>query len=242
MDDYYQTLDPPAKSKEEDLKEQSMICNESLLIPKSFTFAPESNFVKSSFHELPKQSQLYQPTSIKNPLNRFGVNSEERGTRRIEISAPFETPKRLKKKLLNPILRADHLVTLRGLTEMDPCAVILDDTAMLHNPEYWKGDKEGQVLGVSEKVKKWVKYEYFYSSIDKPYFEGNKLQEYLDLFKVPYKKLRKGDFILIRIAIGKPKRLSQKFLERERQKLHKYREIGREIIPYIVSLYIILGK
>jgi hypothetical protein len=234
MADYYQTLDPPAKSKEEEIKEQSMICNESLLIPKTFTFAPESSFVKSSFHELPKQ-----PTSIKNPLSRLGVNSEERGVRKIEMVAPFETPKRLKKKILNAVPRADHSATLRGLTEMDPSVVILYDTATLHNPEHWKSDT--QALGVSEKVKKWIKYEYFYSSIDKPYFESNELQEYLNLLKIPYKTLRRADFILIRKAIGKPRRLSQKFLERERQRLNKYREIAREIIPYIVSLNTILG-
>lgn len=240
MADYYQTSDPLVKSKEEDLKEQSMICNESLQIPKTFTFAAESSFVKSSFHELPKQQ--HQPNSIKFPLNRFNPTTEERSTRRIDIQGLYETPKRLRRKILNPIPRVDQLATLRGLTEMDPYAVILDDTAMLHNPEYGKNDGEGLTLGISEKVKKWVKREYFYSSIDKPYFESSELQEYLNLLKIPYKTLRRADFILVRKAIGKPRRLSHKFLERERQRLYKYREIAREVIPYIVKCDIILGK
>eukprot|EP00826_Nyctotherus_ovalis_P064139 TRINITY_DN9403_c0_g2_i1.p1 TRINITY_DN9403_c0_g2~~TRINITY_DN9403_c0_g2_i1.p1 ORF type:complete len:237 (+),score=64.23 TRINITY_DN9403_c0_g2_i1:426-1136(+) len=233
MADYYQTLEPPAKSREEELKDQSMICNESLQIPKTFSLAPESGLIKSSFHELPKQLQV---NPIKLPLSRFSANVEERGARRMEMSPPFETPKRLRRKILNPIPRADRSTTLRGLVEMDPYAAILDDTAMLHNPEYGRGEREGQTVGVAEKVKKWVKYEFFYSSIDKPYFESSELQEYLSLLKIPYKTLRRADFILIRKAIGKPRRLSHKFLERERQRLHKYREIAREVIPYTVPL------
>lgn len=126
-------------------------------------------------------------------------------------------------------------MTLKVLTVIDPYAIILDDMAMLHNPEYGKSDKDSQVIGVSDKVKRWIKYEYFYSGIDKPYFEKSELQECMNSLKIPFKTLRRADFILIRKAIGKSRRLSQKFLDEERQRLRKYREVARDVIPYIVK-------
>lgn len=118
---------------------------------------------------------------------------------------------------------------------MDPYSIVVDEMAMLHNPEYGRSENYLQILSVSEKVKRWVVYEYFYSAIDKVYFEKNELLDCLTSLGIPYRSLRRADFILIRKAIGKPRRFSAKFIQEERQRLHRYREIARELIPHIAA-------
>ena len=265
MEDYYATMEQAAgaatftkpapvqqmvvvepQQKEEESKELSMLCNESLQIPKAFPFSSESNFTKTSgFFEPPKQAATamigppvgYQVGPIKIPVSRFNPSPEgHQHMRRVEHPPQqFETPKRFKRRVASQVPQAEKPASFRGLNMMDPYSIIFDDMAMLHNPEYSRSEKYQQTTTtISEKVKRWVKYEYFYSGIDKPYFEKNELQECLSSLGIPYKCLRRADFILIRKAIGKPRRLSAKFLGDERHKLQKYREIARELIPYIV--------
>ncbi len=239
----------PPPAKEEDPKEPSMLCNESLQIPKAFPFTSESNFMKATgFYDpvkpvtvMPIPQTGYQVGSIKIPPSRFNASPEVPShiVRRMEPQhAPpplFETPKRLKRRMVPQVPQVEQPVSYRGLSIMDPYSIILDEMAMLHNPEYSRSEKYMQTTNISEKVKKWIKFEYFYSGIDKPYFEKNELQECLTSLGIPYKCLRRADFILIRKAIGKPRRFSAKFLEEERQKLKRYREISRDLIPFLVG-------
>jgi hypothetical protein len=144
---------------------------------------------------------------------------------------PKESPKRVprlevtkKVKKMMPIKQKRSL--LKGLPDMNPYLVIVDDLGQ---------DDKYHLEGVADKVRKWIKYEYFYSGIDKSYFERNDLQEIIEALKIPYKKMRRADYILIRKSIGKRRRLSQRFLNEERQRLHNYREIARETAPYVVK-------
>jgi len=235
------------QNNEEEPKEPSMLCNESLQIPKAFPFGSESSFTKApGFFDQPKHIPVivgsptsYQPGPIKIPTSRYMVSPEIQGPphimRRPEHHPVYETPtKRLKRRIVAPQPQIEHSMSKRGLTIMDPYTVIMDEMAVLHNPEYSHTEKFQSATNVSEKVKKWIKYEYFYSGIDKPYFEKNELNECLTSLGIPYKSMQRGDFVLIRKAIGKPRRLSSRFLNEERAKLQKYREISREIIPIIV--------
>lgn len=82
----------------------------------------------------------------------------------------------------------------------------------------------------SVKLRRWCVYEWFYSGIDFPWFEKNEFVEYLDharLGCVP--RLTRAEWGVIRSSLGKPRRLSQRFLQEEREKLEQYRESVRDI-------------
>ncbi|CAK9869126.1 unnamed protein product [Sphagnum jensenii] len=78
------------------------------------------------------------------------------------------------------------------------------------------------------KVRQWCMYEWFYSAIDLPWFARNEFVEYLNhagLGHVP--RLARVEWGVIRSSLGKPRRLSKRFLEEEREKLATYRESVR---------------
>ncbi|CAK9266551.1 unnamed protein product [Sphagnum jensenii] len=78
------------------------------------------------------------------------------------------------------------------------------------------------------KVRQWCMCEWFYSAIDLPWFARNEFVEYLNhagLGHVP--RLARVEWGVIRSSLGKPRRLSKRFLEEEREKLARYRESVR---------------
>lgn len=81
----------------------------------------------------------------------------------------------------------------------------------------------------SEKVRRWCVYEWFYSAIDLPWFARNEFVEYLNhagLGHVP--RLTRAEWGVIRGSLGKPRRLSKRFLQEERDKLEAYRDTVRK--------------
>ncbi|MCO5608511.1 hypothetical protein L7F22_062722 [Adiantum nelumboides] len=81
----------------------------------------------------------------------------------------------------------------------------------------------------SEKVRRWCIYEWFYSAIDLPWFARNEFVEYLNhagLGHVP--RLTRAEWGVIRGSLGKPRRLSKRFLKEERDKLESYRDSVRK--------------
>ena len=77
---------------------------------------------------------------------------------------------------------------------------------------------------LSPSVRKWCYYEWFYSAIDKLWFEKNKFQEFLDHAGIgKCKKLQRSEWAMIRRSLGKPRRLSLQFLHEERAELEAYR-------------------
>ena len=77
---------------------------------------------------------------------------------------------------------------------------------------------------LSPSMRRWCYFEWFYSSIDKSWFEKNKFQEFLDhagLSKC--KKLQRAEWAMIRRSLGRPRRLSLQFLHEERAELEAYR-------------------
>ncbi len=101
-------MNAPMEETKDPLKEPSMICNESLQIPKSFAYSAESSFTKNvNYHSEPQKAAPYNPpaphnpSSIKFPQPRFSASPDaSHSTRRTEHGAPgmFETPKRFKRR------------------------------------------------------------------------------------------------------------------------------------------------
>ncbi|KAF5739859.1 protein ALWAYS EARLY 2-like isoform X1 [Tripterygium wilfordii] len=81
----------------------------------------------------------------------------------------------------------------------------------------------------SRLVQKWCISEWFYSSIDYPWFAKREFVEYLNhvgLGHIP--RLTRVEWGVIRSSLGKPRRFSERFLCEEREKLNQYRDSVRK--------------
>ncbi|ESR32865.1 hypothetical protein CICLE_v10004186mg [Citrus x clementina] len=77
-------------------------------------------------------------------------------------------------------------------------------------------------------VRVWCVCEWFYSTIDYPWFAKREFVEYLDhvgLSHVP--RLTRVEWGVIRSSLGRPRRFSEQFLKEEKEKLNQYRESVR---------------
>ncbi|MBA0555600.1 hypothetical protein Golob_025771, partial [Gossypium lobatum] len=80
----------------------------------------------------------------------------------------------------------------------------------------------------SYQARRWCAFEWFYSTIDYPWFAKREFVEYLDhvgLGHIP--RLTRVEWGVIRSSLGKPRRFSEQFLKEEREKLNQYRESVR---------------
>ncbi|KAK8365487.1 hypothetical protein V6Z12_A02G057700 [Gossypium hirsutum] len=80
----------------------------------------------------------------------------------------------------------------------------------------------------SYQARRWCAFEWFYSTIDYPWFTKREFVEYLDhvgLGHIP--RLTRVEWGVIRSSLGKPRRFSEQFLKEEREKLNQYRESVR---------------
>lgn len=77
-------------------------------------------------------------------------------------------------------------------------------------------------------LRRWCLYEWFYSAIDYPWFARSEFVEYLNHVRLGHvPRLTRVEWGVIRSSLGKPRRLSKKFLQEEREKLEQYRESVR---------------
>ncbi|KAJ6832829.1 protein ALWAYS EARLY 2-like isoform X2 [Iris pallida] len=77
-------------------------------------------------------------------------------------------------------------------------------------------------------LRRWCAFEWFYSAIDYPWFAKTEFVEYLNHVKLGHiPRLTRVEWGVIRSSLGKPRRLSKKFLQEEREKLEQYRESVR---------------
>lgn len=204
MTDHYLGVEQEERRSEEDLKREAMVCNESLLIPGPLEIVCSRSRGFATFLPTPLLQTQY-PALKETPKKTESERAEAAKKEKRERGAGRKR-------------------TVRGLDEMNPYLIVTDSL-----------EQEGRQLeNVAEKVKKWMRYEFFYSAMDKPYFQQDELQELIKALDIPYVQLRRADYILIRKSVGKRRRISQHFLNKERQKLHNYREIAREVAPYIV--------
>mmetsp|Transcript_10942 Transcript_10942/g.27613 ORF Transcript_10942/g.27613 Transcript_10942/m.27613 type:complete len:992 (-) Transcript_10942:55-3030(-) len=79
-------------------------------------------------------------------------------------------------------------------------------------------------LGGNPQARRWCSYEWFYCAIDKPWFERNEFQKFLEHARVRFGQgLQRSEWSIIRRSLGKPRRLSLNFLHEERSDLEAYR-------------------
>lgn len=77
----------------------------------------------------------------------------------------------------------------------------------------------------TKRVRRWCLYEWFYSGIDRLYFQQNEFKLLLNDIGIPHvDKLSRTEWAYIRGRLGKPRRLSHRYLQEERRKLEDYRE------------------
>ncbi|XP_044498764.1 protein ALWAYS EARLY 3-like [Mangifera indica] len=77
-------------------------------------------------------------------------------------------------------------------------------------------------------VRRWCVFEWFYSSVDYPWFAKREFVEYLGhvgLNHVP--RLTRVEWGVIKSSLGRPRRFAEPFLKEEREKLYQYRESVR---------------
>ncbi|KAK8961043.1 Protein ALWAYS EARLY 2 [Platanthera guangdongensis] len=80
----------------------------------------------------------------------------------------------------------------------------------------------------SRLMRRWCKFEWFYSAIDYPWFAKSEFVEYLNHVRLGHiPRLTRVEWGVIRSSLGKPRRLSDRFLQQEREKLEQYRESVR---------------
>ncbi|KAL2459632.1 Protein ALWAYS EARLY 3 [Forsythia ovata] len=80
----------------------------------------------------------------------------------------------------------------------------------------------------NHRLRRWCKYEWFYSAIDYPWYAKREFVEYLyhvGLGHVP--RLTLVEWGVIRSSLGKPRRFSEQFLKEEKEKLNQYRDSVR---------------
>ncbi|XP_020105525.1 protein ALWAYS EARLY 2 isoform X3 [Ananas comosus] len=80
----------------------------------------------------------------------------------------------------------------------------------------------------SRLLRRWCVFEWFYSAIDYPWFAKSEFVEYLNHVRLGHvPRLTRAEWGVIRSSLGKPRRLSKKFLQEEREKLQRYRDSVR---------------
>ncbi|KAK3012841.1 hypothetical protein RJ639_008620 [Escallonia herrerae] len=78
-------------------------------------------------------------------------------------------------------------------------------------------------------VRRWCTFEWFYSSIDYPWFAKREFDEYLSHVRLGHiPRLTRVEWGVIRSSLGKPRRFCENFLHEEREKLKQYRESVRK--------------
>ena len=62
------------------------------------------------------------------------------------------------------------------------------------------------------RARRWALYEFFCSALDRPWLMRSELQEFLHHLGLPFTRLLRPEWALLRSALGQPRRLSLAFL------------------------------
>ena len=131
------------------------------------------------------------------------------------------------------------------LEQVTDVSQIIPDERPIDDPMVLQSENPEKVLQIknlmSQSSIRWFKCEYFYSSIDKPFFQENELMETLNDAGMPT-ELNRREWAIIRQSLSekeaipkkngsRPRRLfSAQFIIDEKQKLERHRTIFREIM------------
>jgi hypothetical protein len=81
---------------------------------------------------------------------------------------------------------------------------------------------------LNARARRWCMFEFFYSAIDRPWFMAGGLGDMLSHLGLGgFTKLTRKEWNALRTGLGKPRRLSLKFLREERARLERWRETAR---------------
>lgn len=85
---------------------------------------------------------------------------------------------------------------------------------------------------LSAKVQRWFTAEYFYSQVDRAYFQRNGFLERLESLGIAGKRFTTKEWALLRkLVFGSKRRIfSQRFVDRERERLLEFRAVFRDIM------------
>ncbi|CDW86505.1 protein always early 2-like [Stylonychia lemnae] len=131
-------------------------------------------------------------------------------------------------------IKANKSICRRGVQEMNPYIMVQDDqdtgaqlSKNIPNPP--------SSIEYSKLVTRWMRCEYFYSWIDRPYYLSNDFKQLLTKAELENTKLNQLEWSLVRRALAssrgiKPRRFSDRFIQDEKLKIQNYRDIFREII------------
>ena len=132
--------------------------------------------------------------------------------------------------------KRDPTINRRGLEMMDPYLLVRNEIDMLKSPNQSSTSSQTQY---SKSVERWWCYEYFYSSIDKWYFSHNQFKELWNKIGIEDDQwLKQLEWSIVRSSFDKvfnpttqrKRRFSDKFIEDEKNKLNRFRDIFREIM------------
>ncbi|XP_069674612.1 protein lin-9 homolog isoform X2 [Periplaneta americana] len=208
---------------------------------------PAALGLKRVGEEMPPRPQTQQPGLV---LNRRGMPARIRKKNRLFFAddvinnmLPRSSPKRgsrsspTKKSAAAAASAAGRLAALQIKKQQQmPVAQSESQHSDAHeggvsqtSPDRRVGQRIGMRLRnllKLPKAHKWVCYEWFYSNIDKPLFDGD--NDFMICLKESFphlrtRKLTRVEWCKIRRMMGKPRRCSQAFFEEERRELERKR-------------------
>jgi protein lin-9 len=145
-----------------------------------------------------------------------------------------KTPNKVSPQQTRLLKRRRELKAKRDLLKMSPSAARSSHTTELERANAQFDRKVSQKIGMRlrnllklPKAHKFVSYEWFYSTIDRPLFEGENdfqtcLRQSFPALKT--RMLSRPEWRKIRRIMGKPRRCSQTFFDEERQELERKRQ------------------
>lgn len=167
-----------------------------------------------------EESEEAEPLDVKFPLklrakmNKVNVSrlEDSKGMKRsrdsISISEPGSVIKRAKRRKVGKGEGTSVRAKRRPETRRVAAEISHILQRMTHSPAF----------------RKWCMYEFFYASVDQPFFEAGAFRRGLvEMGLGGVQKMTRVEWSYIRSLMGKPRRLSQAFLNQERMKLRNYR-------------------
>lgn len=170
-----------------------------------------------------KSAQLQESHFTASVLGRVMVDPNEAAVADSplnEVILPTKSRNRRKMDLLKALAGKEPKSSERGVEEHP-------ERCPFSNRPYDLKERLSHCLS-SEVLRRWCKFEWFYSAIDYPWFAKSEFVEYLNHVRLGHiPRLTRVEWGVIRSSLGKPRRLSNLFLLQERQKLEQYRESVR---------------
>ena len=164
----------------------------------------------------------YKPTIVQSkPFNRAAPLMVSVPSKRCAISSSWKL-----KKQLEVSTQKRGVLSRKGMGNVEVSLLILDS----------KNAKE--IESLSPLVHEWIRCEYFYSYIDKPYFCENSFTNIISKLKLdrPIEEISSNEWRAVRKSMGKIRRFSPKFVSQERAQLLEYRNAMKPLLklPVIV--------